>query len=83
MCLCTMVLMMCEHPNSLPKTEGIIGEEGTSNPGHLGFLPFPQTVVSKVIEVHHPWHLQCHPGQTAQMDPDALDKGGGIEKKCI
>ena len=78
-----MVLMMDEHPNGLPKAEGVIGDEGTSDPGHPGFLPLPQTMVSKAIEVHYPWHLQCHPGWTTQMDPDALDKEGGIEKKCI
>ena len=78
-----MVLMMDEHPNSLPKADGVIGEEGTSNPSHPSFLPLPQTMVLKVIEVHYPWHLQCHPGQTTQMDPDTLDEGGGIKKKCI
>ena len=83
MCLYTMVLIMDEHPNSLPEAKGIIGDEGTSDPGHPGFLPLPQTVVSKVIEVHYPWHLQCHLSQTAQTDPDALDEEGGIMKKCI
>ena len=78
-----MVLMMDEHPNGLPEAEGIIGDKGTSDPGHPSFLPLPQTMVLKVIEVQYPWHLQCHPGQTAQMDPDALDEGGGIEKECV
>ena len=83
MCLYTMVLMVNEHPNSLPKAEGIIGDEGTSNLGHPGSLPLPQSMVSKAIGVHCPWHLQCHPVQTPQMDPDILDESGGIEKKCI
>ena len=78
-----MVLTMDEHPNGLLEAEGIIGDEGTSNLGHPIFLPLPQTVVSKVIEVHYPWHLQYHPGQTTQMGPEILDEAGGIEKKCI
>ena len=61
----------------------IIGDEGTSNLSHPSSLPLPQIMVLKVIGVHCPWHLQCHPGQTAQMDPDVPDKAGGIEKKCI
>ena len=75
--------MMDEHPNGLPEAKGIIGEEGTSDPSHPSFLPLPQTMVLKAIEVHYPWHLQCHPSWTAWMDPDALDEGGGIEKKCV
>ena len=83
MCLYTMVLMMNEHPNSLLEAEGIIGDEGTSNLGLPSFLPLPQTMVSKAIEVQYPQHLQCHLNQTAQMGPDVLDKVEGIEKKCI
>ena len=75
--------MMNEHPNSLLEAKGIIGDEGTSNLGHPGFLPLLQIVVSKVIEVHYSWHLRCHPCQTSQMGPDVLDEAGGIEKKCI
>ena len=75
--------MMDEYPNGLPEAKGIIGDKGTSNLGHPSFLPLPQTVVLKVIEVHYPWHLQCHPSWTAQMDPDVLDEAGGIEKKFI
>ena len=75
--------MMDKHPDGLPEAEGIIGEEGTSDPSHPGFLPLPQTMVSKVIEVHYPQHLQCHPGWTTWTDPDALDEGGGIKKKCV
>ena len=78
-----MVLMMDEHPNGLPEAEGVIGDEGTSNLGHPRFLPLPQTMVSKVIEVYYPWHLQCHPSWTTQAGPDFLDEAGGIEKKCI
>ena len=83
MCQYTMVLMTDEHLNSLPKAAGIIGDGGTSNLGHSSSLPLPQTVVLKAIGVHYPWHLQCHPGQTAQMDPDILDEAGGIKKKCV
>ena len=75
--------MMDEHPDGLPEAKGIIGDEGTSDPCHPSFLPLPQTTVSKVIEVHYPLHLQCHPGQTNQTGPDILDEAGGIEKKCI
>ena len=74
---------MNEHPNGLPEAEGIIGDEGTSDLGHPSFLPLLQTVVSKAIEVHYPWHLQCHPSWTTQMGPDILDEAGGIKKKCI
>ena len=83
MCPETMVLMTNEHSDGLPKAKGVIGDGGTSNLCHLGSLPLPQTVVSKVIEVHCPWHLQCHLGQTAQMDLDILDKIGGTETKSI
>ena len=82
MCPETMVLMTNEPPDGLPKAVGIIGDEGTSDLSHLGSLPLPQTVVLKVIGVHWPWHLQCHPSQTAQTDPDILDEVGGTEKKC-
>ena len=83
MCLYTMALIMNEHPDSLLENEGIIGDVGTSNLGHPGFLPLPQTMVLKVIEVKYPWHLRCHLDWTAQMGPDILDEVGGIEKKCI
>ena len=81
MCPETMVLMTIKHSDSLPKAEGIIGDEETSNLGHCSSLPLPHTVVSKVIGVHCLWCLQCHPGQTAQTDPDILDEIGGTEKK--
>ena len=83
MCLYTMVLMMNEHPNGLLEAKGIIGDEGTSDLSHPGFLPLPQTMVSKVIEVQYPQCLQCHLNRTTQMGPDILDEVGGIEKKCI
>ena len=81
MCPETMVLMTNQHPNGLPKAEGIIGDEGTSNLGHPGSLPLPQTMVLKVIGVHCLWCLQYHPGLAVQMDPDILDERGGTEKK--
>ena len=78
-----MVLTMDKHPDSLPEAEGIIGDKETSDLGHPSLHPLPQTVVLKAIEVHYPWCLQYHPGQTAQMGPDILDEAGGIEKKCV
>ena len=81
MCSETMVLTTNKHPNSLPKAEGIIGDEGTNNLSHPSSLPLPQTMVSKVIGVHCLWHLQCHPGLTTQMDQDVLDEIGGTEEK--
>ena len=75
--------MTNEHPNGLLEAEGIIGDKGTSDLGHPGFLPLPQTMVSKVIEVQYLWHLQCHLNQTTQTGPDVLDEVGGIKKKCI
>ena len=75
--------MMNWYPDSLLEVKGTIGDEGTSDLGHLGFLPLPQTMVLKAIGVHYPWHLQCHPGGTAQMGPNIPDEAGGIEKKCI
>ena len=77
----TMVLTTNEHSGSLPKAGGIIEDRGTSSLSHSGSLPLPQTVVSKVIEVHCQWHLQCHPDLTAQMDPDIVDEVGDTEKK--
>ena len=45
-----------------------------------GFLsPSPD----RGFEVPNPWHLQCHPSQTARTDPDVLDKAGGIEKRPV
>ena len=83
MCLYTTVLMMNEHPDGLLEAEGIIGDEGTSDLSHPSSLSLPQTMVSRAIGVHCPWHLQCHLSQTAQMDPDVADEVEGIEKKCI
>ena len=73
--------MTNEHPDSLPEAKSVIGDEGTSDLSHPGSLPFPQTVVLKVIGVHSLWHLQCHPSWTTQMDRDVPDEIGGIKKK--
>ena len=81
MCPETMALTTKEHPNGLPEAMGVIGDGGTSDLSHPTSLPLPQTMVSKVIEVHCQWHLQCHPDLTAQMDPDILGKVGDTEKK--
>ena len=81
MCPETMVLTTNKHLSSLPEAKGIIGDRGTSNLGHPGSLPLPQTVVLKVIEVHCQWRLQSHPSLTTQMDPDILDGIGGTERK--
>ena len=78
-----MALMKNEHLVGLLEVKSIIGDEETNGLSHPSFLPFPQTMVSKVIEFQYPWHLQCHLDQTAQIGPDALDEEGGIEKKCI
>ena len=78
-----MVLMKDEPLDSLPKAKGIIGYGETSNLGPLGSPPPPQTMALKVIEAQYPWHLQYHPIQIAQMDPDVLDKAGGIEKRHV
>ena len=69
-----MVVMTNKHPNGLPKAKGTIGDEGTSDLSHPSSRPLLQTVVLKVIGVHCPWCLQCHPSQTTQMDPDILDE---------
>ena len=76
-----MVLMMNEHLDGPLEAKGIIGDEGTSDLSHPSSLPLPQTVVSKAIGVHCPHCLQCHLGQTAQMDPDIPEEAEGIEKK--
>ena len=97
MYLYTVVLMMNDHPDGLQEAEGIIGDEGTNNLGHLSFLPLPQTnnlghlsflplprtMGSKVIEVQYLQCLQCHLNWTVQMGPDILDEVEGIERKCI
>ena len=68
--------MMNKHLNGLLKAEGVIGDKGTSmTTVTLVPFSFPRLMVLKVIEVHCPWHLQCHPGRTTQMDPDVLDDG--------
>ena len=74
---------MNKHPDGHLEAEDIIGDKGTSNLGHPSALPLPQTMVSKVLGVHCPRHLQCHLGQTTQMDLDVPDEAEGIKKKCI
>ena len=83
MYLYTAVLTMNENPNGLLEAKGVIGDEGTSDLGHPSFLPLPQTMVSRVIEVQYPWCLRCHLDWTASMGPDILDEVGGIKKKCV
>ena len=78
-----MVLMKDKPLDSLPKAKGIIGDGETSNLGHPGSPPLLQTMALKAIEAHYPWHLQYHPSQITQMDPDVLDEAGGIEKKHV
>ena len=78
-----MVLTTSKHLDDLPEAKGIIGDRGTSDLGHPGSLPLPQTVVLKVIEVHCQRCLQCHPGLTAQTDPDIIDEVGGTKRKHI
>ena len=68
---------------SLPEAKGIIGDGEASNLSHPGFPPLLQTVASKVIEAQYPQCLQYHPSQITGMDPDVLDKAGGIEKKHV
>ena len=75
-----MVLTMNEHPNGLLEAKGITRDEGSSDLSHPSFLSLPQTMVSKVIEVQYPWHLQCHLSQTVQTGPDILDKAEDIDK---
>ena len=72
-----------EPLDDLPEAKGIIGDGETSNLGHLGSPPLLQTVALKVIEARCPWHLQYHPIQIAQMDPNILEEAGGIEKRHI
>ena len=81
MCPETTDLTTNEYPNGLPEAKGIIRDRGTSDLSHPSSLPLPQTMVLKVIGVHCLWHLQCHPSQAAQMDPDVLDEIGGTKKK--
>ena len=78
-----MVLMEDEPLDSLPEAKGIIKDGETSDYGHLDSLPLLQTMASKMIEAQYPRHLQCHPIQITQMDPDILEEAGGIEKRHI
>ena len=83
MYLYTAALMTNKDPNGLLEAVGIIGDEGTNDLGHPSFLPLPQTMVSKVIEVQYPRCLQCHLNWTTQTGPDILDKVEGIERKHV
>ena len=67
--------MKDEPLDGLPKAKGIIGDRETSDLSHPGSPPLLQTMALKVIEAQYPLHLQYHPGQIAQMDPDILDEG--------
>ena len=78
-----MVLMKDKPPDGLPKIEGIIGDRETSDLGHLGSPPPPQTVALKMIEAQYPRCLQYHPIQITRMDPDVLEEAGSIEKRHI
>ena len=53
-CWPTMVLTKDEPLNGLFEAKGIIGDEETSNLGHLGSPPLLQTVASKAIGVQYP-----------------------------
>ena len=78
-----MVLTKDEPLDGLPKAEGIIGDGETNDLSHPGSPPLLQTVASKVIEAQYPQCLQYHLVQIAQMDPDVLDKAGGIKKRHV
>ena len=79
----TTVLMKDKPLDSLSKADGITGDEETSNLGYPGSPPLLQTMDSKAIEAQYPWHLQYHPSQITQMDPDILDEAGGVKRKHI
>ena len=53
----------------------------TVGPSCLGFLCLLWTMASRVIEVHYPQHLQCHPGLTGQMNQDVPDEVDDTEKR--
>ena len=78
-----MVLMVNGNPDSLPEGGAITGDEEISDLIHPDFLPPPQTVVLKVIEVNYPWHLGCHPSLTTQTGPDIPGEAGGIERRHV
>ena len=75
--------MKDEPLNGLLEAKGIIGDGEISNLSHPGSPPLLWTMASKAIEVQYPWRLQYHPGQIARMDPDILDKVGGIKKRHV
>ena len=82
-CQHATVLTKDKPLNSLPDTEGIIGDGETSDLSHPGSPPLLQTVALKAIEAHYPQCLQYHPSQITQMDPDVLDEAGDIKKKHV
>ena len=51
-CLEIVVQTIPKHPIGPLEAENAIGEGETKGSSHLGFLHLPQTVVSRVIEVH-------------------------------
>ena len=75
--------MKDEPLDGLPVAEGIIGDGETSDLGHSDSPPLLQTMASKVIEAQYPLHLQYHPSQITQTDPDILDEAGGIKRKHV
>ena len=81
MCLEIVVLTTPKHPVVPLEAENTIGEGETKGPNPLGFLHLPQTMVSRVIEVHCQQHLQYHPGQTIQMNQGIPDEVDDIKKK--
>ena len=78
-----MVLRKDEPLDGLPKAKGIIGDRETSDLSHPGCPPLLQTVALKVIEAQYLLHHQYHPDQIARMDPEILDKAGGVERKHV
>ena len=78
-----MVLMEDEPLNGIPGAEDVIGDREISDLNHPGSLPLLLTMASKVTEAQSPWCLQYHPIQITQMDLDALDEAGGIERRHI
>ena len=47
----------------------------------MGYLHLPQTMASRVTEVHCQWLLQCHLDQIAQTGQDVLDEVDNVKKK--
>ena len=53
MCLETVVLTIPECPISPPEADNVTGDEETKGLNHLGLLNLPQTMFSRVTEVHY------------------------------